>query len=184
NYPADAIILDIMLPKMDGITLLSKMRHSGTKTPVIMLTARDAVIDKIKGLDAGADDYLTKPFEFSELVARVRALVRRKSDAKEAIIRIADLEINTTSRDVKRDDKPLQLTSREYTLIEYLAYNAGKVVTRTDIIEHIYSEEFDMDSNVVDVYINYLRNKVDRGFKKKLIHTIRGAGYKLSDNEK
>src|SRR3972149_364976 len=179
NYPADVIVLDIMLPVIDGLTLVGKLRKKGVATPVLLLTARDTVLDKIKGLDTGADDYLTKPFDFGELLARVRSLIRRKSVIKEAMIRIDELEINTASHEVKRGDKVINLSSREYALLEYLTYNKEKVVSRTDITEHIYHEETDMDSNVVDVYINYLRNKIDKDFKNKLIHTIRGAGYML-----
>lgn len=183
NFPADAVVLDIMLPKMDGLAVLGRMRKKGVKTPVLLLTARDATSDKIKGLDTGADDYLTKPFEFGELLARIRALIRRKADVKEAVIRIADMEINTASHEVKRGGKTVPLSAREYALLEYLAHRMGNVVSRSEITEHIYSEEFDLDSNVVDVYINYLRNKIDKGFKKKLIHTIRGAGYMLKQSE-
>lgn len=181
NYPADVVILDIMLPVMDGLTALNSMRRKGIKTPVIMLTARDALVDKIKGLDTGADDYLTKPFVFGELLARIRSLIRRKGEVKEAVVRVGDMEINTASREVKRGGKSINLSAREYSLLEYLAYNREKVVTRTDIVEHIYHEDADMDSNVVDVYINYLRNKIDKDFKKKLIHTVRGAGYVLKE---
>ncbi|MBI5237407.1 MAG: response regulator transcription factor [Deltaproteobacteria bacterium] len=183
NFPVDAIILDIMLPKVDGLTVLSKLRKKGFATPVLLLTARDAILDKIKGLDTGADDYLTKPFVFSELMARLRSLMRRKGMVKEAVIRIADLEINTASREVKRGGNTVQLSAREYALLEYLAYNRDKVVTRTDIVEHIYSEDSEMDSNVVDVYINYIRNKIDKGFETKLIHTVRGSGYILRKEE-
>ena len=183
NFPVDAIILDIMLPKVDGLTVLSKLRRKGFATPVLLLTARDATLDKIKGLDTGADDYLTKPFDFSELMARLRSLIRRKGMVKEAVIRIADLEINTAGREVKRGGHAVQLSAREYALLEYLAYNKDKVVTRTDIVEHIYSEDSEMDSNVVDVYINYLRNKIDKGFDTKLIHTVRGSGYILRKEE-
>ncbi len=183
NFPADALILDIMLPQMDGLTVLSNMRKKGITTPVILLTARDALLDKIKGLDTGADDYLTKPFVFEELLARVRSLLRRKGTVKEAVVRIADLEINTASHEVKRGGKTISLSAKEYALLEYLAYRKGNVVTRTDIVEHIYHEDTDMDSNVVDVYINYLRNKIDKDFKPKLIHTVRGAGYMLKEEE-
>lgn len=183
NYPVDAIILDIMLPKMDGLAVLSKLRTKSIATPVLLLTARDATLDKIKGLDTGADDYLTKPFDFTELMARLRSLMRRKGMVKEAVIRIGDLEINTASRVVKRGGDTVQLSAREYALLEYLAYNKDKVVTRTDIVEHIYSEDSEMDSNVVDVYINYLRNKIDKGFDTKLIHTVRGSGYILRKEE-
>lgn len=179
NFSADVVILDIMLPVMDGLTVLTKMRHKGINTPVIMLTARDSLVDKIKGLDIGADDYLTKPFVFGELLARIRSLIRRKVDVKQAAIRIDNLEINTANHEVKRGEKVITLSAREYALLEYLAYRKDNVVSRTDIIEHIYHEDSDMDSNVVDVYINYLRNKIDKGAGKKLIHTVRGAGYML-----
>lgn len=181
NFPLDAVILDVMLPVMDGLAALKAMRKKGIKTPVILLTARDAIVDKIKGLDTGADDYLTKPFVFQELLARVRSLLRRKGEVKEAVIRIADLEINTASHEVKRGGKAVALSAREYALLEFLAYRKENVVSRTEIVEHIYSEDKDMDSNVVDVYVNYLRNKIDKGAKKKLIHTVRGAGYMLKE---
>lgn len=181
NYPLDAILLDVMLPVMDGLTLLTTIRKNGIKTPVLLLTARDALMDKIEGLDTGADDYMTKPFEFTELVARLRSLIRRGGDASEAVLRIADMEINTASHEVSRGGVPIKLSAREYALIEYLAYNAGKVVSRTQIVEHIYHEDTEMDSNVVDVYINYLRKKIDKEPWSKLIHTIRGAGYILKE---
>src|SRR3972149_10692511 len=181
NFPVDAIVLDIMLPVVDGRTVLANSRKKGIDTPVILLTARDALLDKVKGLDTGADDYLTKPFEFGELLARLRSLLRRKGQAKEAVIRIADLEINTASHEGTRAGKNIQLSAREYKLLEYLAYNADSVLSRTESVEHIYHEDRDMDSNVVDVYINYLRNKVDKDFDKKLIHTVTGAGYVLRE---
>jgi len=183
HYPADVIILDIMLPKIDGLTLLSNIRKKAITTPVILLTARDAILDKIKGLDTGADDYLTKPFVFDELLARIRTLIRRQSAVKESVIRIDDLEINTATREVTRGGTPVTLSAREYALLEYLAYNKDNVVSRTDIVEHIYNEESDMDSNVVDVYINYLRNKLDKDHDHKLIHTVRGAGYMLKSGQ-
>lgn len=179
NFSADVIILDIMLPVMDGLTILNTIRKKGITTPVLLLTARDAIVDKITGLDTGADDYLTKPFDFAELLARVRSLLRRKGSVKEAVIQIDDLEINTASHDVKRGGKVINLSAREYALLEYLVYNKNNVVSRTDIVEHIYHEETDMDSNVVDVYINYLRNKIDKESRNKLIRTVRGAGYML-----
>jgi len=183
NYSVDVVILDIMLPKLDGLSVLTSMRKKGINTPVLMLTARDALIDKIKGLDTGADDYLTKPFVFGELLARVRSMIRRKTTVKEAVIRIADLEVDTASHEVKRGGAAISLSAKEYALLEYLAYKKNTVVSRSDIIEHIYHEDSDMDSNVVDVYINYLRNKVDKGFDKKLIQTVRGAGYILKEEE-
>lgn len=179
--PYDLIILDIMLPKADGVTVLRNLRKQKIKTPVLMLTARDTVPDKIKGLDTGADDYVTKPFDFDELLARVRALLRRKGEVKTAIITIGDLEIDTAGHQVRRGGRDIPLSAREYALLEYLAYNKGKVVSRTNISEHIYEYDFDLDSNIIDVYINFLRNKVDKGFEKKLIHTVRGAGYILKE---
>ena len=181
NFPLDAVVLDIMLPAIDGLEVLGRLRKKGNTVPVIVLTARDALLDKIKGLDTGADDYLTKPFVFDELLARVRSLLRRKAEVKQAVVKIGDLEINTASHEVKRAGKPVPLSAREYALLEFMAYRKDSVLSRTDIVEHIYSEEADMDSNIVDVYINYLRNKIDRGFKKKLIHTVRGAGYMLKE---
>jgi heavy metal response regulator len=181
NYPVDVIILDIMLPVMSGLDILKTIRKNEINTPVIMLTAKDTVNDKIGGLDRGADDYLTKPFDFDELLARIRALLRRGGDIKEAVIRIADMEIDTARHEVRREGKHLSLSAKEYALLEYLAYNKGHVLSRFDITEHIYNEEFDLDSNVVDVYINFLRKKVDRDFETKLIHTVRGAGYILKE---
>ena len=183
NYPSDVVILDIMLPLLDGISILSSMRKKGIKTPVLLLTAKDTITDKIKGLDSGADDYLTKPFEFGELLARIRALIRRKADIKDTLIRIGDLEINTANREIKRGGKTIQLSAKEYAMLQYMAYNKDKIVSRTDLIEHIYDENFDVNSNVLDVYVNFLRNKIDKGFKKKMIHTVRGAGYILKEKE-
>jgi len=181
NYPVDVIVLDIMLPIMSGLDILKILRKNEINTPVIMLTAKDTLRDKIGGLDTGADDYLTKPFDFDELLARIRALLRRGGDIRESVIRIADMEIDTARHEVCRGGKHLSLSAKEYALLEYLAYNKGHVVSRSDITEHIYNEEFDLDSNVVDVYINFLRKKVDRDFKIKLIHTVRGAGYILKE---
>lgn len=181
NYPVDVIILDIMLPIMDGLSILKNIREQEISIPVLILTAKDTVPDKIKGLDTGADDYLSKPFDFSELLARVRALIRRSGDVKEALIRIADMEIDTATHEVKRSGRLILLSAKEYALLEYLAYHKGHVVSRFDITEHIYSEEFDLDSNVIDVYINFLRKKIDKDFDTKLIHTVRGAGYILRE---
>lgn len=183
NYPADAVVLDIMLPKMNGLEVLSRMRKKGLSTPVIMLTARDTVTDKIKGLDAGADDYLTKPFEFAELLARVRSLLRRAREVKESVIRVGAVEIDTASHEVRVAGHPVTLSAREYALLEFMAYNKNKVLSRTEITEHIYDESFDKDSNIIDVYINYLRKKIDTDPEKKLIQTVRGAGYMLKDPE-
>lgn len=183
NLPADLILLDIMLPMIDGLSILKSIRKKGIATPVLLLTARDAILDKITGLDTGADDYLTKPFVFGELLARVRSLIRRKTTVKEAVIRIDDLEINTADHEVRRGGKTITLSAREYALLEYLAYKKDSVASRTDIVEHIYHEDDEMDSNVIDVYINYLRNKIDKDFKNKLIHTVRGSGYMLKDQK-
>jgi len=181
NFPADVIVLDLLLPKMDGLALLSRVRRKGIQTPVLLLTARDALSDKIKGLDAGADDYLTKPFAFAELLARIRALLRRKTEVKESVIRIADLQIDTASHEARRAGRAIPLSAREFAILQYLAYHSHAVVTRTRLIEHIYPEGYEWDSNIVDVYINRLRNKIDKGFAKKLIHTVRGTGYRLND---
>jgi DNA-binding response OmpR family regulator len=179
NY--DAIVLDIMLPIIDGISLLKKLREQNISTPIIILTAKDSVKDKVLGLDSGSDDYLTKPFLFEELLSRVRAIIRRKFAASSPIIKICDLEIDTAQKTVKRNNKKINLSAKEYTLLEYLALNKNKVISRTSIIEHLYDEYFDLDSNVIDVFINRIRNKIDKNFDKKLIHTFRGIGYSLKD---
>ncbi len=175
----DVIVLDIMLPKVDGLTLLKKWRKSGLKAHVLMLTARDQLEDKVKGLDTGADDYLTKPFELEELLARVRALVRRGHQVKDPVLRVFDLEIDTAARTVKRAGQSIHLTPREYGLLEFLAFHRGRVVTRTMIWEHLYDEHDESTSNVVDVYIRYLRNKIDKGYDPPLILTRWGEGYML-----
>ena len=175
----DVIILDIMLPKIDGLTLLKQWRSSGILTHVLMLTARTTTEDKILGLDAGADDYLAKPFELDELLARVRALVRRSHQVKDPFIKIFDLTIDTAARRADRAGVSIHLTPREYALLEFLAFHRGKVVTRTMIWEHLYDEYDENTSNVVDVYIRYLRNKIDKGFDPPLIMTRWGEGYIL-----
>jgi heavy metal response regulator len=179
NEPSDLIILDIMLPIIDGMTILKKIRKAGVKTPVLMLTAKDAITDRVSGLDSGADDYLTKPFHFEELLARIRVLLRRDSEGKTSAIPIGDLLINMASHEVKRGGKEILLSAKEYTLLELLAINRNKVLSRTYISEHIYDYDFDLDSNVIDVFVNRIRNKIDRGSETKLIHTVRGAGYML-----
>jgi len=178
----DLIILDLMLPKKNGLTVCSEIRERGVSTPVLMLTARDAVQDKVRGLDAGADDYLTKPFVFDELLARVRALLRRGSDSKAPILKIVDLELDPMSRRVTRDGKPIRLTTKEYALLEYMMRNPDRVLSRTRIGEHVWDMNFDPESNVIDVYVSHLRNKVDKGFKVALIHTLRGQGYMLTED--
>jgi len=179
NEASDLIILDIMLPIIDGMTILRNIRQKGVFTPVLMLTAKDALSDKISGLDSGADDYLTKPFSFDELLARIRALVRRSSPTKTSTIMIGDLEIDMATRQVKRGGNPILLSAKEYSLLEYMAIHKNRVLSRTVLIEHIYDQNFDLDSNVIDVFINRLRNKIDKGFDLKLIRTQRGFGYML-----
>ncbi len=181
NEPSDIIILDIMLPVVDGMTILRRIRKKGVKTPVLMLTARDTIMDKVSGLDSGADDYLTKPFHFEELLARIRALIRRDSDVNASVIDIGDLTINMATHEVRRGGKDVLLSAREYSLLEYMAVNRNKVLSRTMLSEHLYDHDFDLDSNVIDVFINRIRNKIGRGFDKKLIHTIRGAGYMMKE---
>lgn len=175
----DVIILDLMLPKVDGLTLLQRWRKEGVKTHVLVLTAKDTTDDKVKGLDCGADDYLTKPFQLEELLARLRALIRRSTQVKNPLLRVHDLEIDTAARTVKRAGQTIHLTPREYALLQFLAYHCGKVVTRTMIWEHLYDEYDENTSNVVDVYIRYLRTKIDKGHEKPLILTRWGEGYML-----
>lgn len=179
----DVIILDLMLPKEDGLSLLQRWRKEGIKTHVLILTARGAIDDKVRGLDLGADDYLTKPFELEELLARLRALIRRNHQIKDPVLRIHDLEINTTARTVKRSGKAIPLTPREYALLEFLAYHHGKVVSRSMIWEHLYDEHDENTSNVVDVYIRYLRNKIDKDHEPPLIMTRWGEGYLLRGDD-
>ncbi len=175
----DLIILDIMLPLRDGFDVCREIRRSGSATPVLMLTARDDIDDRIRGLDLGADDYLVKPFDFNELLARLRALLRRNVEIRPPKIVIADLEIDTTSRSVRRGGREIALTTKEYSLLEYLAREQNKVVGRSEIAEHVWDENFDAFSNLIEVYIKRLRTKIDEGFTPRLIHTRRGSGYIL-----
>jgi heavy metal response regulator len=175
----DAILLDIMLPKMDGFTLCTKLRSEDNHTPILMLTAKDAIKDKVRGLDAGADDYLTKPFAFEELLARIRSLLRKKSLQQKTQFQVDNLVLDTITHAVSRGESEIQLSVKEYALLEYLMRNTGSVVTRTMIAEHVWDINFDTFTNVIDVYISYLRNKIDRGHDIKLIHTVRGRGYVL-----
>ena len=177
NY--DVIILDLMLPKMDGLSVLQKLRREGCTAQVLVLTARGGIDDKVKGLDLGADDYLTKPFQWEELLARLRALIRRGHQVKDPILRIHDLEIDTAARTAKRGGKAIKLTPREYALLQFLAFHRGKVVSRSMIWEHLYDEHDENTSNVVDVYIRYLRTKIDKDFDPPLILTRWGEGYML-----
>jgi DNA-binding response OmpR family regulator len=179
----DAIILDLMLPKEDGLSLLQRWRRKGMQTHVLVLTARGSLEDKVRGLDIGADDYLAKPFELGELLARLRALIRRGHQVKDPILRIHDLAIDTAARTVKRAGQPIHLTPREFALLEFLAFHHGKVVSRSMIWEHLYDEHDENTSNVVDVYIRYLRNKIDKGFEPALIMTRWGEGYQLRGDD-
>ena len=178
----DVIVLDIMLPKMNGLDVLREIRDHRLKYPILLLTARDGLEDRVKGLDTGADDYLVKPFAFPELLARIRALLRRPPLQANPVLQIADLEMDTARREVKRAGKNIELSPREFSLLELLLRHANQVLTRTQIIEHVWSFDFYSDTNVVDVYIGYLRRKIDQGFDIQLIHTVRGVGYRLSED--
>jgi DNA-binding response OmpR family regulator len=175
----DVVVLDLMLPKVDGLTVLKQLRKEGRPTQVLILTAKGSVPDRVRGLETGADDYLVKPFAFEELLARVRALTRRAYSIRNPSIEVADLRIETPTQRVWRGQDEVQLTPREYALLEYLAVRMGEVVSRTDIWEHLYEFGSEADSNVVDVYILYLRKKIERPDKPPLIHTLRGRGYML-----
>lgn len=179
TYPYDAVLLDIMLPRVDGLTILDNLRKKEMDVPVLLITAKGEVEERVKGLNIGADDYIAKPFDFSELLARLKAVIRRSKGKPSPIIKISDLIIDTNSRTVKRAEKEIKLSATEYKILEYLAINSGRVVSRTELIDHIYDFEFDLDSNVIDVYINYIRNKIDKGSNKQLIQTMRGVGYVL-----
>lgn len=181
NY--DVLILDLMLPQLPGMAVLQQIRAARVPTPILILTARAELDQRIRGLDAGADDYLTKPFAIEELLARVRALLRRVSGTSTGILQIDDLLLNTATREVTRGGQRLDLTSKEYALLEYLMRNAGRVLTRPMIAEHVWDLDFDTCTNVIDVYINYLRNKIDRGRARSLIHTVRGSGYVIRAEE-
>lgn len=177
NFPFDALILDIMLPKMDGIEVLSRLRETGIPVPVLMLTARGEVEDRVKGLNTGADDYLPKPFDFTEMLARLTAIIRRNKGQASSLLKISDLEIDLNTHTVKRSGSEIKLSATEYRMLEYFVLNRDRVVSRSELIEHLYDTEYDLDSNVIDVYINYLRKKIDLGADTQLIHTVRGAGY-------
>ena len=179
----DLIVLDVMLPKKDGLSVVRELRERKSATPVLMLTAKDSVEDIVAGLDSGSDDYLTKPFAFAELLARVRALVRRSEQDRGAEIRFADLRLDPVTHKVWRKDKEIDLTAKEYSLLEYFMRNPNQVLTRTMIAEHVWDYTFDSFTNIIDVYVNYLRKKIDRDADKKLIHTVRGVGYILKEED-
>lgn len=180
SIPYDLIVLDVLLPKKDGFQLLRELRAARCRTRVIMLTARDAVPDRVRGLDAGADDYLVKPFAFAEFLARGRALLRRQDDRRSTLLRVADLELDLKTHRVTRAGREVSLSAREFAVLEYLARHAEEVVSRTRLAEAIGDENFDSFSNVIDVTVYHLREKVDRGFPRRLIHTVRGTGYLLT----
>jgi DNA-binding response OmpR family regulator len=181
--PYDLLIVDLMLPELSGTELISRLRRHNTTVPIIVLTARDAVDDKVKNFEAGADDYITKPFAFAELLVRIKALLRRGQVNHSNTIRIADLEIDRINHSVKRNGTTIRLTTKEYSLLEYLAVNSGRVLSRTMIVEHVWDQSFEGLTNIVDVYIRQLRTKIDEQFSQKLIHTVRRAGYTLSEHD-
>lgn len=181
-YNYDLIILDLMLPGLDGAEALRRIRLRDSHVPVLALTARDALEDKVRIFEIGADDYLTKPFAFAELVARVKALLRRGAVSRANVLRVADLELDRLSQQVRRAGRRIELTVKEYALLEYLMNNAGRVLSRTMIIEHVWDQSFDGATNIVDVYVRHLRNKIDEAHDRKLIRTVRGAGYVISED--
>ena len=177
----DVLVLDILLPKLDGLHVLRALRDRGVKTPVLLLTAKDTVEDRVRDLDVGADDYLVKPFAFPELLARLRALLRRPPLQMDPVLHLGDLAMDTARREVRRGGRLIELSPREFTLLEYLMRHPRHVLTRTQLAEHVWNFDFFNDSNVVDVYIGYRRRKIDRGFDRPLLQTVRGVGYRLSD---
>ena len=179
--PWDLVVLDVMLPKGDGFSVLKALRQERLRMPVLMLTARDAVGDKVTGLDLGADDYLAKPFAFEEFLARVRALLRRGAGAPAPVLRLADLTLDPSTREVRRGARRIELTAREHTLLEYFLRNAGRVLTRPILAQHVWGLDFDPESNVVDVYVGYLRRRIEGPGERRLLHTVRGVGYVLKD---
>jgi heavy metal response regulator len=183
TYNYDLIILDLMLPGLSGTEVLRLVRRQNEHVPVLVLTARDAVTDKVRHFEIGADDYLTKPFAFAELLVRVKALLRRGAISRANTLRVADLEIDRLTQQVRRGGQRIELTGKEYSLLEYLMTNAGRVLSRTMIIEHVWDQSFDGATNIVDVYVRHLRNKIDEPFERKLIRTVRGVGYAIGGEE-
>jgi DNA-binding response OmpR family regulator len=183
SYQYDLLILDLMLPKLSGSELLRRARSSDGTLPVLVLTARDATEDKVAQFEAGADDYLTKPFDFAELLVRVKALLRRTPVARTDVLRVADLELNRLTQQVRRGSQRIELTAKEYALLEYLMSSAGRVFSRTMILEHVWDQSFEGVTNIVDVYVRYLRRKIDEPFPLQLIHTVRGVGYCIREAE-
>lgn len=180
--PYDAIVLDLMLPDIDGFEVCRKLREAQRWAPVIMLTARDAVTDRVQGLDVGADDYLTKPFSFAELLARLRSLMRRGQNERPALLAVGDLEMDPAGRRVSRAGQPVELSAKEFSLLEFFMRHPDEVLSRTRILEHVWDFAFEGDSNVVDVYVRYLREKIDRPFGRESLTTVRGAGYRLGSS--
>lgn len=183
NHPYDVILLDIMLPGVDGLTILRKLRELQDKTPVMVISARDSIDQRVEGLDLGADDYLVKPFALAEMVARVRALLRRRYDRESPLFKVGDLTLDSTTRQVERAGRVVPLTRREHALLEYLMLRQGQAVSRTDIWEHVYEDQEGGSSNTVDVYIGYLRKKLNAGGGPEMIHSVRGYGYMLKSGE-
>jgi len=179
----DLIVLDVMLPGKDGFGVLKVLRSRKLAVPVLMLTARDSITDKVAGLDLGADDYLTKPFAFEEFLARVRALLRRRDTDRAPVLRLDDLTVDPATRKVARGERRIELTARQYALLEYFLRNAGRILTRQMIAQHVWGLDFDAESNVIDVYVGYLRRKIERDRERRLLHTVRGAGYVMQLEE-
>ena len=178
----DGIILDIMMPKKDGLSLLKELRNSKSRVPVLLLTAKDSISDRVAGLDSGADDYLIKPFSFDELCARIRAMLRKADSSPSNVFTVADLSVDTASKKVRRGEKDIELSAKEYALLEYMIRNKGIVLSREKIENHIWNFDYEGGTNVIDVYISYLRRKIDFGFEKKLIRTVRGSGYVIRED--